>query len=138
MNKNELKKMLKPLIKECIKEVVFEEGTLSTIISEVAVGLGSVPSQPIVETKKKDNTQLIEQRRKKEIERKRRLLDAIGKDSYNGVNVFEGTTPMSASPSASSTAAPGPLSGVDPNDAGVDISSIMGHTSKLWERITGK
>ena len=31
MNKNELKKILKPLIKQCIKEVIFEDGTLSTI-----------------------------------------------------------------------------------------------------------
>ena len=41
MNKKELKAALKPLIKECIKEVIFEDGTLSTIISEVATGLGS-------------------------------------------------------------------------------------------------
>jgi hypothetical protein len=34
MNKNELKKVLKPLIKECIKEVIFEDGTLSSIIAE--------------------------------------------------------------------------------------------------------
>ena len=40
MNKNELKKILKPLIKECIKEVLFEEdGALSHVIKEVAVGL---------------------------------------------------------------------------------------------------
>ena len=38
MNKTELKKILRPLIKECIKEVIFEEGTLSTIISEVVKG----------------------------------------------------------------------------------------------------
>ena len=39
MNKNELKKMLlKPLIKECIKEVMFEDGTLSSIIAEVMRG----------------------------------------------------------------------------------------------------
>ena len=49
MNKNELKQVLKPLIKECIREVIFEEGTLSTIISEVVQGVG----QPIVETKQR-------------------------------------------------------------------------------------
>lgn len=38
MNKNELKKVLKPLIKECIKEVMFEDGTLSSIIAEVMKG----------------------------------------------------------------------------------------------------
>ena len=35
MDKAELKKILRPLIKECVKEVIFEDGTLSTIISEV-------------------------------------------------------------------------------------------------------
>ena len=38
MNKQEIRKILKPLIKQCIKEVIFEEGTLSTIISEVLKG----------------------------------------------------------------------------------------------------
>ena len=31
MKKNELQKILKPLIKECIKEVIFEEGVLSRL-----------------------------------------------------------------------------------------------------------
>ena len=42
MKKDELKKVLKPLIKECIKEVIFEEGTLSTIIREVVDGTGQM------------------------------------------------------------------------------------------------
>ena len=51
MNKSELKKVLKPLIKQCIKEVLLEEkGTLSHIIAEVAGGLSS-SKQPIVEEK---------------------------------------------------------------------------------------
>lgn len=49
MNKNELKQVLKPLIKECIREVIFEEGALSSVVSEVVKGMG----QPIVETKQK-------------------------------------------------------------------------------------
>ena len=48
MKKSELRQVLKPLIKECIKEVIFEEGILSNIVSEVAQGLGG---QRIVETK---------------------------------------------------------------------------------------
>ena len=48
MKKSELRQVLKPLIKECIKEVIFEEGILSNIVSEVAQGLGG---QTIVETK---------------------------------------------------------------------------------------
>ena len=39
MNKNDLKKMLKPLIKECVKEMIIEEGLLTNIVSEVAAGM---------------------------------------------------------------------------------------------------
>ena len=49
MKKQELQKILKPLIEECIKEVIFEEGVLSNLIKEVAAGLG--PQQTIVEAK---------------------------------------------------------------------------------------
>ena len=47
MNKRDLNKILKPLIKECVKEVIFEEGALSKIISEVMVGLAG--TQQLVE-----------------------------------------------------------------------------------------
>lgn len=70
MNKNELKKILKPLIKECIKEVIFEEGSLSTIISEVVKGTSG--SQRIVETERpkqdfaRQEQQMREAKEKKE------------------------------------------------------------------------
>ena len=93
MNKTELKKILKPLIKQCIKEVIFEDGTLSNIISEVARGLGSTPV--ITEAQSpKNNTMNLESENEAKIrlERKKRMLDAIGRDAYNGVDLFEGTT----------------------------------------------
>ena len=39
MKKNDLKKLIKPLVKECIHEVLLEEGLLSSVVSEVAKGL---------------------------------------------------------------------------------------------------
>ena len=39
MKKNELKSLIKPLVKECIQEVLIEEGLLSNIVSEVAKGM---------------------------------------------------------------------------------------------------
>ena len=124
MNKNELKKILKPLIKECIKEVIFEEdGALSHVIKEVAVGLSG--KQKIRENKQqtpkmsKDSSDELKQKKKQ-------LLDAIGRDAYGGVNIFEGTTPA---PSPSSGRGQGPLSGVDSNDSGVDISNLYGSKS---------
>ena len=137
MKKNELKKILKPLIKECIKEVIFEEGALSTIISEVMKGTSG--SQPIVETRAQQPKQdFARQERKLQEakERKRKLLDSIGTDAYNGVNLFEGTTPA---PAPSSGQGQGPLSDVAPNDPGVDISNIFsGHSAKIWQKLSGK
>jgi len=137
MKKNELKNMLKPLIKECIKEVIFEEGALSTIISEVMKGTSG--SQQIVETRTQQPKQDFARQERKMQEakqRKRKLLDSIGKDAFNGVNLFEGTTPTSA---PSSTQGQGPLDGVAPNDPGVDISGIFsGHSAKIWQKLSGK
>ena len=48
---------MKPLIKECIKEVIFEEGTLSTIISEVMKGTSS--NKVDYETKQKQSDLVI-------------------------------------------------------------------------------
>jgi len=126
MNKNELKKVLKPLIKECIKEVLFEEdGALSHIIKEVAVGMSgkqqiteAKQTTPIPATAPKRNNQQLKQRKKQ-------LLDAIGKDAYGGINIFEGTTPAPAQ----SSGGRGPLSDVDGSDPGVDISNLFGNKS---------
>ena len=135
MKKNELKNMLKPLIKECIKEVIFEEGALSTIISEVMKGTSG--SERIVETKQLKQDFARQERKLQEVkQRKRKLLDSIGKDAYNGVNLFEGTTPA---PAPSSAQGQGPLEGVAPNDPGVDISNIFsGHSARIWQKLSGK
>ena len=130
MNKKELKQMLKPLIKECIKEVIFEDGTLSSIISEVVQGVG----QPIVETKqrfpKKQQPQYEtdEQAKARLKKKQQKMMESIGADAYNGVNLFEGTTPAPA-PKESGR---GALSDVDPKDPGVDISAVMGKSSMIW------
>jgi len=143
MNKNELKKILKPLIKECIKEVIFEDGTLSTIISEVVKGT----SGQIVEHKQETTYRTLEtneeasrrlQEKKMQAQNRRKaLLDAIGRDSYNGVDLFEGTTP--APPSRNNSTTPQgskPLDGVDPRDPGVDISAF-GMSSGIWKKLAG-
>tara|TARA_Y100000114_G_scaffold153819_1_gene174577 strand:- start:998 stop:1414 length:417 start_codon:yes stop_codon:yes gene_type:complete len=137
MNKNELKKMLKPMIKECIKEVIFEEGTLSTIISEVVKGTSG--QQVVTESRQPQptNNQAAEQRRKQLLEQKRRMLDAIGNDAYNGVDIFEGTTPMNESRrSSSGPAGSGALDGVAPNDPGVDLSSF-GISANIMKKLVG-
>ena len=139
MKRNELKQILKPLIKECIKEALLEEGVLSNIVSEVVRGLGTntivesqvINPQPVYETKafmpndRKPSGQINETRK--------RMLDAIGKDSFNGVDLFEGTTPMR--PAGGSSSSNQPLSNVDPGDAGVDISGIFAVGGDKWKKL---
>ena len=137
MNQAELKKMLKPLIKECVQEIILKEGLLSSIVSEVAKGIGG---QLVVEAKKPQQAQPTtfgpsdEDRERQLKEHKRKLLDAIGKDSFRGVNVFEGTTPNIPEPISEGSPS-SPLSGQDPNDPGVDISSIVAMGGKAWKQL---
>jgi len=137
MNKDQLKKTLRPMIKECIKEVIFEEGILSSIISEVVKGTGA----PLVESRQPTYQQPqidYEARERAAKEKRRKMLDSIGRDSYNGVDLFEGTQPLQERRS-SSTSPQGskPLDGVAPNDPGVNLSSL-GVDTRLWSKLAGK
>jgi hypothetical protein len=142
MNKSQLKKLIKPVVKECIQEVLIEEGLLTEVVSQVTAGLAK---QPIVENKpKKRNDNLFNEdlqmkrksreANKKLQEHRRKLLDSIGSDAYNGVDLFEGTEPLrnTGTPGQAHKAS---VLGDNPNDAGVDISSIMGNASQIWKAI---
>ena len=142
MNKEQLKKLIKPVVKECIQEVLIEEGLLTEVVSQVAAGMNN---QPIVESvpKKTDknlfNEDLQMKRKTQEVNKKlqehrRKLLDSIGNDAYNGVDLFEGTEPIKQSGTPGASHRPSVL-GDDPSDAGVDISSLMGNASKVWQAI---
>ena len=140
MKKSELKKVLKPIVKECIQEALLEEGLLSNVISEVVKGLSGT-QQPIVEQKQNDDeirkmqVQEKQKRSQKINETRKKMLDAIGKDSYNGVDLFEGTAPMSKAGTPADGSSPqGPLSNMDPSDAGVDISGLMGNAAS-WKTL---
>jgi hypothetical protein len=142
MNKAQLKKLIKPVVKECIQEVLIEEGLLTEVVSQVTAGLAK---QPIVENKPKKTTDnlfnedLQMKRKTQEVNKKlqehrRKLLDSIGNDAYNGVDLFEGTEPIKQSGTPGTSHRSNVL-GDDPNDAGVDISSLMGNASKVWQAI---
>lgn len=138
MNRHELKKILKPLIKECIKEVIFEDGTLSTIISEVVKG--TTEQQVVTEIKQPTFSQQVrnpDRKRKQLQEQRKKMLEAVGKDSYNGVDLFEGTTPIKNAGTSGPRSAPGILEGVDPGDAGVDLSHF-GISKNIMKKMMGK
>ena len=137
MNKEQLRKTLKPIIKECIKEVIFEEGVLSGIISEVVKGTGGqriVESQQPVQYQKPQVDYEAQERVLKE--KRRKMLDSIGRDAYNGVDLFEGTTPLSNRDASQSSSPHGSkaLDGGSPNDPGVDLSAF-GAQSSIWSKL---
>jgi hypothetical protein len=134
MNKDQLKKTLKPMIKDCIKEVIFEEGILSSIISEVVRGT----AQPLVESRQPTYQQPqvdYEAQERASKERRRKMLDSIGRDAYNGVDLFEGTQPLQERRSIGmSPHGSKPLDGIAPNDPGVNLGAL-GVDTRLWSKL---
>jgi len=136
---------LKAIIKECVRETLFEEGVLSEMIAEVAYGLTRAQNL-MVESKPQQtqvqNTQAQQQleeernetRRKKLLETKRKMLDAMGNEKMS--KVFEGTEPLSSAGNPNAQASPqGPLAGRDPNDAGIDISGLFSLAGQKWNQL---
>lgn len=109
MDTKEMKKLIKPLVKQCLQEMLLEEGLLSNLISEVNKGNKQVFSEssrtePAFVAPKETKPKINEVRRK--------LADSIGGGAYG--NVFEGLEP-----------APGPGDlGVDDGDPGMDLSML--------------
>ena len=120
------KSELKNIIKECVKEVIFEEGVLSGIITEVVRGVSTEHtlteqrSQPSVPRKKS--------------EARRQVLAAVGQNSYDNIknqfadpSLFEGTVPIP------SDGQKGALANVSAGDKGLDISGLPGFGS--WGKV---
>ena len=110
MKKEKLKKLIKPIVSECITEILIQEGLVARVLSEAKRSETPAP----VKAEKKENNQ------EKLKEARQRMLESIGKDAYNGIDLFEGTSPIRDS------GGHGALQGTDPNDAGVDLSSLPG------------
>jgi len=138
MKKSEFKKLIKPIVKECIRESLLEGGVLSEIIGEVAKGMVKAPIVEARETQPKEDP--VMQRMKanafskeqtgKLKEHKTKLMAAIGGSAYNGVDLFEGTSPAPAQASPRQQA--GAMSGQTPSDPGVDITALFGSVGNHW------
>jgi hypothetical protein len=124
MKKSELKNM----IKECVKEVIFEEGVLSGIIAEVAHGL--------------QGSNLVQESRRSLASDQRDVNkssnpSAISKNSYEDLKskfsnpqLFEGTKPI---PTGTGQ---GALSGQTSSDPGVNINNLPG--MRNWGAVVTK
>ena len=140
MKKSEFKEM----IKESVKEVLVEEGVLKSVISEVVKAVKETDSGPtsmedvhefIREKKSEKQNHIAEQQKNKLAETRKKMLDAIGKDSFGGIDIFEGTTPLPKGGNTNSQPSPSSaLEGVDPNDSGVDISNMLGNAN-VWKQL---
>ena len=137
MKKSEFKKLIKPIVSECIKESLMDDGLISGIIAEVVRGI-SAP-QPIVEAGSPKADPTIERMKRNAFskeqsgklkEHRAKLMSAIGGEAYNGVNLFEGTTPAPAQGSPNQQA--NPMSGQQPSDAGLDIGNLFGAVGSSW------
>jgi hypothetical protein len=137
MKKSQLKQILKPLVSECIKESLMEDGLISGIIAEVVKGMSPSEITPAVKKpavdpeldRMKRNAFSNEQANKLQ-EHRSQLMNSIGSSAYNGIDLFEGTTPAPAD--GSPLQQRNPLSGQASHDPGVDISSLFGATRRSW------
>ena len=151
MKKSQLKRVIKPIVEECLNEVLPEKGLLSSIISEVVKGVQPInnPSwkspysrtaeeQEMLNQASATNNKLMQQQRQEleeqkyqmMKEQKRKLLDAAGFKT----DVFAGTQPIEEATDPSNGQA-GALSGVAPSDAGVDINGIMAIANRDWSKM---
>ena len=139
MNPKELRTALKPIVKELVYECLIKEGILSSVVSEVMKGAQTVA--PIVTEQR-----VPQQQPKKQVSRLESNEEAIARRkkleetlmSKIGVNVFEGTKPLSNKAALNESTTPdskaSPLAGIDPSDSGVDISGLLRLTGG-WKQL---
>jgi len=149
MKKAELKKILKPLIQECIKESLQDGDFLNTIVSEVLqvagskalLGEGVRLSTPHPQTQPQaafTNDLYTEsaKKQKQELDKMKQELMESSKKQFGGVNVFEGVEPLSRGGSATPSAQPThAISNYAPGDAGVDISGLLSQNANIWKKL---
>ena len=140
MTQLELKKMLKPVVKQLVKETMQEE--LASVITEIMKQTGRV-----VETKQvQQQPQVVEEdykqqrlaEKQKAFEERKKMLEEVSKKAYGGINIFEGTTPIASAGNPeqkiNEARAADPLGDTDPSDPGIDIGGLLRMTGG-WKKI---
>jgi hypothetical protein len=144
MKKSELKKLIKPIVEECMQEVVLESGLISNVVAEVMKGMMPVlnevrtveqPKKEVKETFRvvngKDFTlnpehepATISEMKKKRGEHLKEIAGeaygSLGKMKIGGVNIFEGTE--AALPDVNPMG--GALASANPKDPGVNLAAF--------------
>ncbi len=151
-----MKMMMKPIIKELIAELLFEEGVLSSIIREVAIASGPVLTESRNKTQARrqelpEGVQVRETReaseamiRKIRNEGSREVTSSRARNQFEKSGMgsfFEGTAPLktkgvvSEGRSGGGLTAPSPLAGIDPNDEGINIDALDKLLGNKWGEI---
>jgi hypothetical protein len=138
MKKEELKKILKPLVRECvnesIKEVLLESGLLKTVISEVLKGVSgkTIKEEKTVTDNQSDNLVLKEKtndfssfkrnlnldenkniKTTHRLDEAKKVLDEIGKKAWGGIDIFKN------------------INDVPPEDLSVSSNSVLSSQQNL-------
>jgi len=116
------KAQLKELIKECVREVIYEEGALTKIVAEVAQGF--TQAAPIVEQAPvKQTDPKIRERIMREVGPKPQRQPTELEKKFKDMPFFAGTEPLSENKNPQ-------------GDAGLDISNIPGMSQ--WGNVLSK
>jgi len=147
----------KKIIKESIREVLVDDGLLSSMIKEAMAPtiLSSIQASALLSNQndqydreeEEEETMFEAERIKESVEKQQRklmetrkiILDAIGqgsyKDDYNLEGIFENTSPLSSAGKVGESPSPSsPLGDINPKDPGVDIS-IFAKKKKVWQQM---
>jgi hypothetical protein len=122
MKKEELKQIIKPLIKECLKEVLIEEG-FAKVLSESAIISTQVPTKNNIQpVKQKNNLEEITVKQNNALremqENRKKTLDSIG---MSGFDAFAGTQPLKEDTE------------IVNSNPGIDISKLL-ENKQVWKQ----
>ena len=116
------KAQLKELIKECVREVIYEEGALTKIVAEVAQGF--TQAAPIVEqAAPRQADPKVRERIMQEVGSRPQRIETELEKKFKDMPFFAGTEPLNENKNPQ-------------GDAGLDIANIPGMSQ--WSNVLSK
>lgn len=143
--KDSLKKIIKPLIKECLTEILYEQGLNKLIEESIKTKQREVvqeskeiaqPQEDIKTARQKFMGMIPQEQKKTSLqEGRRQLLEKIGK---GGFDPFEGSIPEEKDEDGQLAESIVPEASVLPGikGKGIDISSLLGSNKEIWKTFT--
>ena len=145
MNKETLKTILKPVLKECIEEILAEQGLLKVLAEAQNVEVVKEEVRKDIKKEELKNNikkmidatpQVVKQTVNETQERMKKELKQAGLLT-KAFDPFAGTKALTEAQASDTAGAKGPLAGIDPNDKGVDIGGIMNMAAGRWKAHMG-